>query len=99
MGGGRPFLEEELPKEKLREIPLPGNQAALLTLQCRRILLLRKDQRVVGYMEAAGDYFPKENAFSEQMTLWDGIRERDAVVGYRQNFISPVGRCGGISPS
>ena len=86
---GVPSWEEELPKEKLREIPLPGNQAALLTLQCRRILLLRKDQRVVGYMEAAGDYFPKENAFSEQMTLWDGIRERDAVVGYRPKLHQP----------
>ena len=82
-GEDAPSWEEELPKEKLREIPIPNSQAALLTVPCRRVLLQREGEWVTSYVEAAGDYFPKENAFSEQMTLWDGIRERDQIIGYR----------------
>lgn len=80
---GAPSWEEEVPKEKLREISTPGNPSALLTAQCRRALLQKEGQWVTGYVEAAGDYFPKEDAFCEQMTLWEGIRERDQIIGYR----------------
>lgn len=73
----------KLPQEKLREVPIPNNQPELLTLQCRRVQLLREHGMVTGYLEAAGDYIQKENAFSEQMTLWEGIKEKGAVVGYR----------------
>ena len=84
-----PSWEEELPQEKLREIPTPNNQAALLTVQCRRALLQRENGWVSGYVEAAGDYFPKENAFCEQMTLWEGIKERDQIIGYRPRAHQP----------
>lgn len=84
-----PSWEEELPKEKLRGIPVPCNQATLLTVQCRRVLLQRQDGWVTSYVEAAGDYFPKENAFCEQMTLWEGIRERDQIIGYRPRAHQP----------
>lgn len=86
---GVPSWEEELPKEKLREISIPYNQAALLTVQCRRVLLQREDAWVTSYVEAAGDYFPKENAFCEQMTLWDGIKERGQIIGYRPRAHQP----------
>lgn len=79
---GVPAWEAELSKEKLREIPQPGNPAQLLTLQGRRILLEREGKWVVGYQEAAGDYFTKENAFSEQMTLWGEIKEKNVRIGY-----------------
>lgn len=88
-GEGVPSWEEELPGEKLREISAPNNQAALLTVQCRRVLLQREDGWVTGYVEAAGDYFLKENAFCEQMTLWEGIRERDQIIGYRPRVHQP----------
>ncbi len=81
-GEGIPAWEAEIPQEKLRKIPLPNNPSELLTQQCRRILLLREENRVLSYVEAAGDYFPKDNAFSEQMTLWDAIKERNQCVGF-----------------
>ena len=80
---GIPSWEEDLPKEKLREIATPGNPSTLLTVQCRRALLQKEGQWVTSYVEAAGDYFPRENAFCEQMTLWEGIREREQIIGYR----------------
>lgn len=86
---GVPSWEEDIPKEKLREISIPCNQAALLTVQCRRVFLLCENGRVTGYVEAAGDYFPKENAFCEQMTLWEGIREREQIIGYRPRVHQP----------
>ena len=58
---------------KKREIPLPDNQAELLTLQSRRLILSREENRVTGFSSTGGDFFGKEgrvNAFSEQMTLW-----------------------------
>lgn len=58
---------------KKREIPLPDNQAELLTLQSRRLILNREENRVTGFSSTGGDFFGKEgrvNAFSEQMTLW-----------------------------
>lgn len=63
----------ELPqpqKGKLIKIPLPNNQAELLTLQCRRVLLHYNNGIVTDYVEAAGDCIEEENAFSEQMTYW-----------------------------
>ena len=58
---------------KKREIPLPDNQAELLTLQSRRLILSREENRVTGFSSTGGDFFGKGgrvNAFSEQMTLW-----------------------------
>lgn len=58
---------------KKREIPLPDNQAELLTLQSRRLILSREENRVTGFSSTGGDFFGKEgrvNTFSEQMTLW-----------------------------
>jgi CRISPR system Cascade subunit CasA len=76
-GEAKPLWERKKPStEKLKEIPIPDNQPELLTLQCRRVLLLRKDGAVTGYIEAAGEYIEEESAFSEQMTFW-GERKKD----------------------
>ena len=58
--------------EQSVEIVMPKNQAELLTLQSRRILLIRSEEMpgVVGYEVLGGDYWDSENAFGEQMTLW-----------------------------
>jgi len=52
------------------EIPMPRSQTELLTLQSRRLLLERNGKDIAGYKLLGGDFFSKENAFSEQMTLW-----------------------------
>lgn len=68
----KPSWEREHPSsETLKEIPVPDNQAELLTMQCRRVLLHREEQVVTGYTEAAGEYIDSESAFAEQMTFWN----------------------------
>ncbi|MGI6085012.1 MAG: type I-E CRISPR-associated protein Cse1/CasA [Acetivibrionales bacterium] len=52
------------------EIAIPHDPLTLLTLQSRRILLQRDRNKVTGYQLLGGDFFQKENAFTEQMTLW-----------------------------
>ena len=49
---------------------LPASPVEILTLQCRRIMLTRTEGRVTGYILLGGDIVSKENAFTEQMTIW-----------------------------
>jgi len=56
-------------RERL-EISIPKSPLELLTVQSRRLLLLRKGEEVIGYRLLGGDLFPKENATIEQMTVW-----------------------------
>lgn len=65
------------------QIAQPDDQAALLTLQSRRILLLRDGARVCGYALLGGDFFERKDAFSEQMTLWRPIYEKKNLIGYQ----------------
>lgn len=63
----------ELPEARSAErteIPQPDNPAAVLTLQSRRLLLHREGEKVTGYTLLGGDFFTRENAFCEQMTVW-----------------------------
>ena len=49
----------------------PNAQKDLLTMQSRRILLLRDKNNVVGYFLTMGDYFDKDKGLeNEQMSLW-----------------------------
>ena len=73
-GENIPSWERNNPKAaKKREIAVPDNQAELLTLQSRRVLLYRENNKVVKYSTTGGDFFGDDgsvNAFSEQMTQW-----------------------------
>lgn len=70
----RPCWELDTPKNAERtEIPQPNNPAQLLTLQSRRLLLQRDHGKVIGYVLLGGDFFERENAFCEQMTVWRTI--------------------------
>jgi CRISPR system Cascade subunit CasA len=74
---GRPIWEEDIriiERERIPQIPRNGSLAQLYTIQSRRLLLTRENGAVVGYRLLGGDFFDKENAFIEQMTLW----QRDA---------------------
>ena len=42
----------------------------MYTVQSRRIILSRKDDKVIGFKLLGGDFFKKENAFFEPMTVW-----------------------------
>ena len=72
----RPTWELDVPRQAERTIiPLPDNQAELLTMQSRRILLKKAEDYVEGYSLLGGDVFPAEDAFTEQMTLWRPYEE------------------------
>lgn len=72
-----PCWELEKPRSAERtEIASPDNLAQLLTLQSRRLLLHRGDGSVVGFSLLGGDFFQKENAFVEQMTIWRKAKEK-----------------------
>jgi CRISPR system Cascade subunit CasA len=75
-GENHPCWELDEPRSAERtEIALPDNPAQLLTLQSRRLLLDREGEIVTGFSLLGGDFFPRENAFAEQMTVW---RDPDA---------------------
>jgi CRISPR system Cascade subunit CasA len=68
---GEAIWEQETVRSEERcQIAQPRNPAELLTLQSRRLLLKRMSDKVVGYSLLGGDFFPQENAFAEQMTVW-----------------------------
>ena len=58
------------------EIAMPQAPAQLLTLQSRRLLLQRKGDRVTGFSLLGGDFFQRENAFAEQMTIWQAPKPK-----------------------
>ena len=64
---GDPEHDKEALKRQDRK---PYNPMALFTIQSRRIRLSRQAGKVKGYLLLGGDFFDKENAFVEQMTLW-----------------------------
>lgn len=66
----RPIWERELRAAERTEIVIPENPSELLTLQSRRLKLDCADDLIVGYSLLGGDFFPRENAFAEQMTIW-----------------------------
>lgn len=80
-----PAWELEKPRSSERtQIPMPHDQAALLTLQSRRLILHGENGYVTGYHLLGGDFFEKENAFSEQMTVWGPIKDKkSSIIGYQ----------------
>lgn len=66
-----PYWEKENKNSNFNNlIAIPNNQAELLSLQSRRIYLIRKNKKVIGYYVSGGDYFEEEDIYIEQMTLW-----------------------------
>lgn len=74
--GEAAWEQDTVRSEERCEIAHPRNPATLLTLQSRRLLLQREGNKVVGYSLLGGDFFPQENAFAEQMTVWRKSQEK-----------------------
>ena len=84
-GSPKPVWEAETVKDAERtEIAVPSNQAELLTVQSRRILLKKEEQGVSGYYVLGGDFFPKEAAYMEQMTVWKRYEPKGNAAPYYQ---------------
>ena len=74
---------EIAPRTKERvQINIPNSQAALLTLQSRRLKLIRDGDAVTGYLLLGGDFFTKENSLVEQMTVWRNSKKESAPPEY-----------------
>jgi len=74
---GRPAWELDEPRVKEREkIRCPENPCELFTLQSRRIWLEREGNTVTTIYMVGGDFFDKENAFAEPMTLWRAEKKK-----------------------
>lgn len=69
-GKPQPIWEQPVHTLQSIEIAPPDNLPELYTLQSRRILLKRENGRVTGFRAMNGDYYPFEDDFNEQMTLW-----------------------------
>lgn len=77
-GNDLPTWEEKtVKKDEGTDITVPNSQAALLTLQSRRLLLIREKNLVTGYLLLGGDQFSEDNVFAEQMTVWNKIPKKD----------------------
>ena len=73
---GVPTWEPDLARTDERTpIPMPASPVEILTLQSRRLLLTRSNDKVVGFRLLGGDIVDKENAFIEQMTVWRQDKE------------------------
>lgn len=80
-GPPRPVWERTATEHiQSHEIPVPDNQAELLTLSSRRIILKRERGRVIGHILLGGDYFDAKNAFAEQMTIWSEVQPKGEEV-------------------
>lgn len=90
---GKPIWELPVNLRERNAITLPASQAELLTLQSRRILLVRSGgerDRVISCRFVSGDIFPQEEAFSEQMTTWRYSKQpRDKTERYRPKPFQP----------
>lgn len=77
-GAEKPVWELEKTRVVERaEVVMPDNPSQLYTLQSRRLSLQREGEKVVGYDLVGGDFFPKENALYEQMSLWRNAAKRE----------------------
>ncbi len=83
-----PVWEREISDGERTLIPFPDNLSALYTLQSRRLYLNRNEQKVTGYFLLGGDFFEKENAFIEPMTVWKrpDRKKPDIYTPRRHNF-------------
>ena len=78
---GKPVWEiSEVKKDERTEIVIPANPAALLTLQSRRLRLIKNENQncVIEYLLLGGDFFPKENSLMEQMTVWRNNAKKES---------------------
>ena len=76
----RPGWEyETLHDKEMVGTSLPDNPAELLTFLSRRIMLIRRQDRVIGFVRYVGEAFPREAATTEQWTLWSLPKAKKGV--------------------
>jgi CRISPR system Cascade subunit CasA len=77
-GKESPIWENPVRTGERVEISIPDNPSELLTIQSRRLLLKRLDEKIIGFSLLGGEFFQKENAFAEQMTVWKNTAKKES---------------------
>ncbi len=73
---GKPTWEKEsVSSEERVPVPIPDNPFDLLTVQSRRVKLIRENGEVTGYIETVGDQFPDGCQNIEMMSAWKQSKE------------------------
>ena len=89
-GKEHPIWEwEKIPDEERNQLSRPpDNLSELYTLQSRRMYLKRNGKKITGYFLLGGDFFDKENAFIEPMTVWknSNSKKADIYTPYRHDY-------------
>ena len=83
---------EKMPNAERIEIVMPDNLAELYTLQSRRILLKKSEERVTSYTLLGGDFFEKDNAFFEPMTVWNAPNKQNIQTPKRHDAAKQMWR-------
>lgn len=66
-----PYWEkEEMDRTERHLVTAPRNFSALMTFPSRKVLLVSDGEKVTGFYEIWGDYFPTANATWEPFTIW-----------------------------
>ncbi|MGI6141841.1 MAG: type I-E CRISPR-associated protein Cse1/CasA [Caldicoprobacterales bacterium] len=81
-GNAKPIWEQDVRTKESCSIPIPDNLAELYTVQSRRLILQKQNNMVMGYGLIGGDFFPEENAFVEQMTVWANRAKKTDAAKY-----------------
>ncbi|MBS3976175.1 MAG: type I-E CRISPR-associated protein Cse1/CasA [Syntrophomonadaceae bacterium] len=76
-GEEMPIWEQPIRTGERTKITMPDNPSGLLSMQSRRLLLKREEDSVFGFALLGGDFFAKENAFTEQMTVWRNAAKKE----------------------
>ena len=67
----RPSWESDtLRNVEMQGVQPPDNPAELYSLPFRRLMLIRREDRVIGFIRYVGEAFSREAAQTEQLTLW-----------------------------
>ena len=62
--------KETISMQESEIIPEPDNLSELYTMQSRKILLIRSQEKVTGFISIKGDFFPEIHLKTEPMTAW-----------------------------
>ncbi|MBQ8037531.1 MAG: type I-E CRISPR-associated protein Cse1/CasA [Proteobacteria bacterium] len=76
-GPEKPVWERPVKSDERTEIAYPDNLSELYTLQSRRLLLNKSNANVTGFKLLGGDFFQKENALIEPMTIWKNTAKKE----------------------
>ncbi len=77
----KPVWERDtVPTRENNKVLLPKNLAELYSMQSRRMILQRKNDAVISYKILGGDFFDKENALFEPMTVWKLAKDKKTYI-------------------